>query len=113
MRRMEDDYQKKLYVCYVDMEKAFDRVSRKGMEWIMIKKGLLEAMFRAVINFYNEAKTRVRVGSAYIKEFKVKVGVHQGSALLPQLFAVMADVITENARQSVIVKYYTQMTLFS
>ena len=28
------------------------------------------------------AKTRVRVGSAYLEEFKVKVSVHQGSVLL-------------------------------
>ena len=42
VRRMEE-YQKKnkkLYMCFVDMEKAFDRVSRKVMEWAMRKKNL-------------------------------------------------------------------------
>ena len=36
MRRMQEEYQKKdkkLYMCFVDMEKAFDRVPRKVMEW--------------------------------------------------------------------------------
>ena len=35
MRRMQEEYQKKdkkLYMCFVDMEKAFVRVSRKVME---------------------------------------------------------------------------------
>ena len=43
-------------------------------------------------------QTRVRVGSAYLEEFEVKLGVHQGSVLLPLLFVIVVDVITENAR---------------
>ena len=39
-------------------------------------------MVRAVMSLYDGAKTSVRVGSAYSKEFKVKVGVHQGSVLV-------------------------------
>ena len=44
---------------------------------------------------------RVRVGSAYLEEFEVKVGVHQGYVLSPLLFAKM-DIITEKARKGVI-----------
>ena len=43
----------------------------------------------------------MRVGSA-LEEFEVKVGVHQGSVLSPLLFAVVLDIITENARRDVI-----------
>ena len=50
-------------MCFVDMEKAFDRVSRKVMNWVMRKKGLLEVMVRAVISLCDGAETRVRVGS--------------------------------------------------
>ena len=46
------------------------------------------------------AKTRVRVGSAYSEEFEVNVGVHQGSVLSPLLFAIVVDVVTENARRA-------------
>ena len=41
VRRMQEEYQKKdmkLYMCFVNMEKAFDRVPRKVMEWAMKKK---------------------------------------------------------------------------
>ena len=93
---------KKLYMCFVDMEKAFDRVPRKVMEWAMRKKGLSEVMVWAVMSLYNGAKTRVRVGSAYSVKFEVKVGVHQGSVLSPLLFAILVDVITENAKMGVV-----------
>ena len=33
------------------------------------------------------------------EEFLVQVGVHQGSALSPLLFAIAVDVISENARE--------------
>ena len=87
--RMQEEYQKKdkkLYMCFVDMEKAFDRVPRKVMEWAMRKKGLSEVIVRAVVSLYDGAKTRVRMRSAHSEEFKVKVGAHQGSVLLPLLW---------------------------
>ena len=98
--RMQKEYQKdkKLCTCFVDMEKAFDRVPRKVMEWAMRKKGLSEVMVLAVMRSYDGAKTRVRVGSAYSEEFKVKIGVHQKPVLSPLLFAIVVDVVTENAR---------------
>ena len=93
---------KKLYMCFVDMAKAFDRVSRKVIEWVTGKKGLSEVMVGAVMSLYYGAKTKVGVGSAYSVGFKVKVGVHQGSVLSPLLFAIVVDIITENARKSVV-----------
>ena len=105
VRRMQEEYEKKdkkLYMCFVDMEKAFDRVPRKVMEWPMRKKGLSEVIVREVMSLYDSAKTRVRVGSSYSEEFEVKVGVHQGSVLSPLLFAIVVDVITENARRGVV-----------
>ena len=64
VRRMQEKYQKKdkkFYMRFVNMEKAFDRVPRKVMEWAMRKKGLSEVMIRALMSLYDDAKTRVRV----------------------------------------------------
>ena len=105
VRRMQEEYQKKgekLYMCFVDVEKAFDRVPRKVMEWAMRKKGLSEVMVQAVMSLYDGAKTRVRVGYAYSEEFKVKVSVHQEYVLSPLLFAIVVDVITKKARRGVV-----------
>ena len=72
------------------------------MKWVMRKRGLSEVLVQAGMSLYGGAKTRVRVGSAYSEEFEVKVGVHQGSVLSPLLFAIIVDIITENARRGVV-----------
>ena len=101
LRRLQEEYldnEKKLYMCFVDLEKAFDRVPRKVLEWTMRKRGIPEAMVRAVMSLHEGAKTRVRVGLELSEEFDVKVGVHQGSVLSPLVFAIMVDVVKESVR---------------
>ena len=86
------------YMCFVDLEKAFDRVSRKVMEWTLRKKGFAEVLMQAVIRLYEGSRRKVRVGSGTSEEFGVRVGVHQGSVLLPLIFAIVVDVVIEHAR---------------
>ena len=45
---------------FVDLEKAFDRVSRKVVEWAMRKLGIEEWLVRAVMAMYKHARTRIR-----------------------------------------------------
>ena len=101
LTRLQEEYldkEKKLYMCFVDLEKAFDRVPRRVLEWAMRKRGIPEAMVRAVMSLYEGEKTRVRVGLELSEEFEVKVRVHKGSAFLPLPFAIMVDVITDQRR---------------
>ena len=72
------------------------------MGWAMRKKGLLELMVQAVMSLDGGAKTRVRIGSANLGKFEVRVCVHQGFVLSP-LFATKVDVITKKARRHVII----------
>ena len=73
--------QKMLYICFVDLDKALDRVPRKVVKWAMRKKGSPEALVRAVMGLCKGAKTKVKVGTHLSEEFEVNVGVHQGSVL--------------------------------
>ena len=88
-----------MYMCFVDLEKALNRVPRRVMEWAMREKGLPEILVKAVMSLYEGAETNVRVGSGLSEEFSVKVGVHQGSVLSPLLLAMVIDEETENARK--------------
>ena len=54
LRRLQEEYldkKKKLYICFNDLEKAFDRVPRKVLEGAMRKGSIPEVMVRAVIFF--------------------------------------------------------------
>ena len=39
-------------MCFVDIEKAFNRVPTKVMEWMMRKKGLPEVIVRVTMSLY-------------------------------------------------------------
>ena len=64
----------------------------------MRKRGIPEAMVKAVMSLYEGAKTMVRAWLELSEEFEVKVGVDQGSLLSPLFFAIVVDVITESVR---------------
>ena len=89
----------KLCICFVDLEKAFDKVPIKVVEWELKKKGLPEVLVQAVMSLYEGLGTNVRVGSGLLEEFGVSVGVHQGSVVSPLIFAIVVGVVTEHARE--------------
>ena len=53
-----------------------------------------EQLMKLVEEMYNGATARVRTECGVLAEFPVTVGLHQGSALIPFLFAV--DVLSES-----------------
>ena len=63
-------------MCFVYLEKAFDRVLRKVLEWALWKTGIPDVLLRSVMSVYDGARIRVRVDSGLSEEFEVKVGKH-------------------------------------
>ena len=91
MRRMQEEYKekdKKFYMCFMDLEKAFDRVPRRVMQWALRKKGLPEILVKAVMSLYEGLKTKVKVGSELSEEFYVAIGVHHGSICVCHLYCL-------------------------
>ena len=118
VRRMQEDYRKKdkkLYMCFVNLENAFDRVPRKVMQSAPRMKRLPEILEKAVMSLYEGSKTKVKVGSKFSEELSVAVGVYQESVFLPLLFAVVVNVVTENAKESLMkeILYADDLVLMS
>ena len=72
---------------------------KKILEWALRRRGVPEVMVKAVMSMYEEVTIKIKVGTGFSNEFPVKVGVHQGFVLLPLLFAIVMDVVTEDARE--------------
>ena len=91
--------QKELHCVFVDLEKAYDKVPREEVWYCMRKSGLAEKYVRIVQDMYDDSITAVRCAVGVTEGFEVKVGLHQGSALSPCLFAMVMDRITDDIRE--------------
>ena len=102
LRRMQESYiekNRKLFICFVDLEKAFDRVPRKVIEWALKKKLVPERLVQAVMSMYKRAKTRLQVEGGHSEEFDVGVGVPKKSVFSPFLFSIVLDILSEDGRK--------------
>ncbi|KAK3541880.1 hypothetical protein QTP86_008129 [Hemibagrus guttatus] len=61
----------------------------------MRKSGVAEKYVRVVQDMYERSRTVVRCAVGQTEEFNVEVGLHQGSALSPFLFAIVMDQLSE------------------
>ena len=101
VRQLQKKYlatNKRLYMVFVELEKASDRVPRKVIWWALRKLGVDEWIVRLVQGMYSNARSRVHVGEGYSEEFEVKVGVHQGSVLSPLLFIIVLKALSPEFR---------------
>ena len=102
LRRIREEFrekEEKLCMCFVNLEKTFDRVPIKVVEWALRKKTLPEVLVQAVMSLYEGLRTNVRIGSGLLEKFGVSFGVHQGSMLSPLIFAIVVGVVTKDARK--------------
>ena len=91
--------QRELHCVFVDLEKTYDRVPREELWYCMRKSGILEKYVQLVQDIFERSKTVVRCAVGTIESFKVKVGLHQGSALSPFFFAVIMDRLPDEVRR--------------
>ncbi|KAK3568353.1 hypothetical protein QTP86_004945 [Hemibagrus guttatus] len=82
-----------------NLEKVYDRVPREALWYCMRKSGVAEKYVRVVQDMYERSRTVVRCAVGQTEEFKVEVGLHQGSALSHFLFAIVMDQLSEEVRQ--------------
>ena len=101
VRQMQEKHlaaNKPLYFAFVDLEKAFDRVPRKVLWWVLRSVGMEEWSIRVIQGMYTNARSRVRVNGQYSEEFGVAVGVHQGPVLNPLLFILVVEALSRKFR---------------
>ena len=101
MRQVQEKHQskkKELYYAFVDLEKSFDGVPKDVVRWALMKLGVDEWLIRTVMALYTDACTVVSTDAGLSESFEVKVGLHQGSVLIPLLVTAVMYVISSEAR---------------
>ncbi|KAK3547842.1 hypothetical protein QTP86_031969 [Hemibagrus guttatus] len=92
------EFAQPVHMCFVDLEKTFDRVPR-GILWeVLWEYGVHGPLLRAVRSLYTRSRSLVRIASCKSDLFPVHVGLRQGCPLSPVLFIVFMDRISRRSQ---------------
>ena len=117
VRQLQEIYlakSKDLWMAFVDLEKAFDRVPREVVWWALRYLGLDEWIVSVIKVMYEDASTKVRMNGREreSRAFNVKVGVHQGSVLSPLLFIIVLEALSRDSGKACLGDCFMRMILF-
>ena len=100
-QRKKTKKRKKLYLCFVDYQKAFDRVKHDKLVEVMEKAGVPEMERRLIINLYWRQHAAVKWDGEISKGVRVERGVRQGCVISPLLFNLYSEFTIKEAMKNV------------
>ena len=74
---------KEVYMAFMDLEKAYDRVDRRALWQVVSLYGVGGKLLRAMKSMYDDNRMCVRVGGEESEWFETKVGLRQGCIMSP------------------------------
>ena len=83
-------------MVFIDLEKAYDKVPRNVIWWALEKHNVPTKYITLIKDMYKDAMMFVRTCDGDTSTFPIKIGLHQGSALSPYLFALVMDEVTRD-----------------
>ena len=78
-------------MCYLDVQKAFDRVWHSGLFLKLHKMGVKNELLRIIIDLHTNMKSRVLYKGQNSNWFDVLQGTRQGGVLSPFLFLCFSN----------------------
>jgi len=94
-RTLEID--EELSVCFIDWQKAFDRVNWTKLMQILKETSIDWRERRLIINLYMAQGAKVRLNRGETRSVKIGRGVRQGCCLPPILFNLYSEYLTKEA----------------
>lgn len=91
------DMQTNVILCFIDYEKAFDRVRHDLLMERLLDVGLDSKDLRVIKNLYWNQRATVRVERSETEEVEICRGVRQGCVLSPLLFNLYSEAIMSEA----------------
>ena len=93
----KSEFQKNIYLCFIDYAKAFDCVDHNKLWKILKEMGIPDHLTCVLRNLYAGQEETVRTRHGTIDCFQIGKGVRQGCILSPCLFNLYAEYIMRNA----------------
>ena len=90
---------RKLYLGFLDIEKAYDRVSREMLCKVLEKVGLSEKIVNIVRSMYQNTRAKYRLGNIETEWVRSERGVRQGCILSPTLFSLYTEELAVRMRR--------------
>ena len=90
------EFQKNIYLCFIDHAKAFDYVDPNKLWKILQEMEIPDHLTCLLRNLYAGQEATVRTGHRTTHWFQIGKGVHQGCILSPCLFNLYAEYIMRN-----------------
>ena len=82
---------RKLYVAFIDFEKAFDSINRNLLWPVLLKNGIKGKLYKCIRSMYEHVKCRVRSGALLTDQINCTAGVKQGDVCSPILFSLFIN----------------------
>ena len=79
---------KRVYSCFVDYKKAFDRVCRQALMYKLHKMGIGGNFFLCLQFMYSHSTSRIKLIQKLSDAIDVELGTEQGHPLSPELFKI-------------------------
>ena len=87
------EFNRKLYINFIDFKKAFDSVHREKVWNIAKVYGIPPKVIRIFKSFYLNSCCCIRTGTGHTEYFDIISGVRQGCILSPLLFLLTIPLI--------------------
>ena len=91
------EFQKNIYICFIDYAKAFDCVDHNKLWKTLQEMGIPDNLTCLLRNLYASQEAMVRTGHVTTDRFQIGKGIRQGCVLSPWLFNFYAEYIMRNA----------------
>ena len=79
------------FACFIDMQKAFDRVERDCLLSKLLAVGVNGRFYTIIKSLYGMSKARVNVNGKFTDFFNINCGVEQGNKISPTLFSLYVN----------------------
>lgn len=88
-----------VFACFIDAEKAFDKIDRDLLFYKLLNIGVDGKMYNSIKNIYSQSFNSVSLNGLLTNWFTSDCGVKQGDTLSPTLFGIFVNDLISDVKQ--------------